>query len=685
MKKSRRAILPLITALVLVTAANNDLASQDLANTVTVDFETFEHDAASLSSAQNELELKRSLESGKLSAADLSNLSSRGINNLHTDVSVSSATSDEEVIFGNHPPGESGDWGMNLPPIHNGLVMQGFESYYKNIDMKTGEDGNIYVAVIRQLQISDPYTARIDTYRSPDGGKNWILCGWFGYITGKISSLSLLVESRSNSVADSTRLIVFYNFSDQNSTANSDLRIASFRRNGTAPYFAVVAEPPVDYQFCSLSAVSDGEFWQGATYFGVVASERRNDWTGTRKLKFFRTANWGSTWTSVEYATGRDDVYPSVQFVPGSVSDILIATERRSQGMKNKIALIRSTWSPSSSFTEYELTNGLFNNYYKPCLAVKQNSPADSIILTCTRDGFATYFYSTNGGSSWVTDAALSPANGGSNKTYTWCSSVSSGESPFTAIYMSNDADSITVRRGTPGAMGTPRNDANPNLATSLSTPVCATFKKDGRNYSAIAYAGYLNTNVYFNQEAIRSMGIKLAIQGMYRSALDAMSIADTVSVILKNGSAPYSTIDSARCVVDPSTMTVSMLLNGMVSGIQHYIVIRHRNSLETWTYSFSGTFQDSAFIDMTSAQSKAFGNNMVQVNNSPVRFALFSGDVNQDGAIDGSDLVMIDNDAYNFSTGYLVTDLDGNDFTDASDIAIADNNASQYISVISP
>ena len=681
MKVIERAVLAVFTALTVMAVSDIELFAQDLTNAKTVEFDKRNYDAGSVTASQKETELKRAIESGR--TPETAAVSSTGETGM--DAAEHSAINDEEVIFGTTPMQENGDWGMDLPPVHNGLVMQGYESYYKNIDMKTGEDGNMYVAVIRQLQISDPYTARIDTYRSPDGGKNWILCGWFGYIAGQISSLSLLVESKSNAVADSTRLIVFYTFSSQSGTADADLRMASFRRNGTAPHFAVLADPLSGYHFCSLSAVSDGEFWQSATYFGVVACERKNDWTGTRKLKFFRTANWGSSWTSVEYVTGNDDVNPSAQFVPGTVSDILIATERRSSGMKNKIALIRSTWSPSSTFTEQELTNGIFHDYFKPCIAVKQNSPADSIILTGTRLGWATYFYSTNGGSSWVIDAALSPVNGGTNKTYTWCSSVSSGESPFTAIYMSNDGDSISVRRGSPGSMGTPRNDANPNTATAFSAPVCATFRKDSRNYSAIAYVGYLNTNVYFNQEVIRSLGIKLAIQGMYIPSSDALAVSDTVSVILKSGVAPFTTIDSARCVVDPSNMTTSMLVNGMIPGIQHHIVIRHRNALETWSYSFAGTFQDSAFLDMTAAQNRAYGNNMIQVNSSPLRFALFSGDVNQDGTIDATDLAMIDNDAINFSGGYISTDLDGNNFVDASDMAIADNNASMYASVIRP
>ena len=65
--------------------------------------------------------------------------------------------------------------------------------------------------------------------------------------------------------------------------------------------------------------------------------------------------------------------------------------------------------------------------------------------------------------------------------------------------------------------------------------------------------------------------------------------------------------------------------------------------------------------------------------------FAFFSGDVNQDGTIDASDLALIDNDASNFVGGYVVTDLTGDNFVDGTDFAMADNNAANFVSVIQP
>ncbi|MDQ3021851.1 MAG: dockerin type I domain-containing protein [Bacteroidota bacterium] len=58
---------------------------------------------------------------------------------------------------------------------------------------------------------------------------------------------------------------------------------------------------------------------------------------------------------------------------------------------------------------------------------------------------------------------------------------------------------------------------------------------------------------------------------------------------------------------------------------------------------------------------------------------------MNQDGTVDLIDLSAVDNAAYNFTTGYVVTDLNGDNFVDASDASIVDNNASNFVSVIRP
>ncbi len=54
-------------------------------------------------------------------------------------------------------------------------------------------------------------------------------------------------------------------------------------------------------------------------------------------------------------------------------------------------------------------------------------------------------------------------------------------------------------------------------------------------------------------------------------------------------------------------------------------------------------------------------------------------------GVVDGIDLGIVDNDSYNFEKGYIQSDLNGDNLTDAADLSIADNNTIIFVSVARP
>jgi hypothetical protein len=85
---------------------------------------------------------------------------------------------------------------------------------------------------------------------------------------------------------------------------------------------------------------------------------------------------------------------------------------------------------------------------------------------------------------------------------------------------------------------------------------------------------------------------------------------------------------------------------------------------------------------DFTTAASKAYGDNMKLVG---TKWCIYTGDPNLDGFVDFSDLSMIDNDSYNYTSGYVVTDLNGDQFVDFTDLGLCDNNAYTYTSVYYP
>lgn len=173
-------------------------------------------------------------------------------------------------------------------------------------------------------------------------------------------------------------------------------------------------------------------------------------------------------------------------------------------------------------------------------------------------------------------------------------------------------------------------------------------------------------------------------IQGMYDPATNNM-IRDTMRIYLRNAASPYSVKDSDKVYVGILGGATGEF-NNTDTG-KYYLQFKHRNALETWSAVTIGfdAFTQQCTYEFKADISNAYGSNMVQVDNAPVRFAFYSGDVNQDETIDASDMSLIDNDAINFAGGYIPTDLTGDSFVDGTDFSIADNNAYNFVSIIRP
>ncbi len=192
-------------------------------------------------------------------------------------------------------------------------------------------------------------------------------------------------------------------------------------------------------------------------------------------------------------------------------------------------------------------------------------------------------------------------------------------------------------------------------------------------NYSPVAVT----------QRPVVTLNLTMLIQGFYNSTTNLM-IQDTARVYLRNSTAPYAIVDSAKAQLSNAGAGVFSFGNA-VNGINYYIQLKHRNSIETWSKTVQTFTGSSLTYNFTTAKTQAYGDNLKQVDTSPVRFAAFSGDVNQDGTIDATDLSRVDNDAFNSLSGYVPADVTGDNFVDAQDVSIVDNNAFSSVSVVSP
>ncbi len=398
------------------------------------------------------------------------------------------------------------DWYSSDVTVYSGSVKFG-DPYFRQVDMKMGEDGNMYIAYNR-APISGT-NGRIDVYRSSNGGATWVYTNGIQYAGSYIGTVSMLVELRDGGGnPDSTRIFVFYTVSSTSNNDGATMSFGSWRRNGAAWYSGNIASPPSGQEYSFASAVSDGAFYTTSTWIGVMCTESNNALTTTNNFKYYRSVNWGQTWTGVTFSSGWDDFYPSAELRPGSGSSsdsVWIAVERRFSTTNYEIRIIRTPWSPTASNNTYFVTSGGSGvKYEKPALTVKQNRSCDTAMFTVTKNGVSYYCPTTNGGGLWSVDFSLGGTSNGNNKAFTWCNTSSRGTNSIIATWVSNDGDSINVRRGVVNFLGTTVYKRNNNTASTSVSPTCMIYSPNAStNLSAISYAGFGPTNIYANQEGL--------------------------------------------------------------------------------------------------------------------------------------------------------------------------------------
>jgi hypothetical protein len=127
---------------------------------------------------------------------------------------------------------------------------------------------------------------------------------------------------------------------------------------------------------------------------------------------------------------------------------------------------------------------------------------------------------------------------------------------------------------------------------------------------------------------------------------------------------------------------TISLSLPASVIGNDYYIVVNHRNTVQTWSADLV-TMAATTSYDFTTASAKAFGDNMIEVEAGV--FAMYTGDINQDEFIDPFDYPAFDIDNINFESGYKATDLNGDGFIDPFDYPTFDINNINFVSSVHP
>ncbi len=150
------------------------------------------------------------------------------------------------------------------------------------------------------------------------------------------------------------------------------------------------------------------------------------------------------------------------------------------------------------------------------------------------------------------------------------------------------------------------------------------------------------------------------------------------------NTAVPHASVSAI--LQNDGTAKILFANNNTISGNPYWVAVKHRNSIQTWSKN-PIDFTSNVSYDFSTGLAQAFDDGF----NPPMQdvgsgvFAFYSGDVNQDGTVDGLDMNDVDNDANLFAFGYNPSDVTGDGATDGLDMNIIDNNSSLFLFYAQP
>jgi len=217
--------------------------------------------------------------------------------------------------------------------------------------------------------------------------------------------------------------------------------------------------------------------------------------------------------------------------------------------------------------------------------------------------------------------------------------------------------------------------------------------------YTDYALNSYGCTDTYILNLTVnpltKTLTVKAFLEGLYigsgtmKQAQDVggarwlPGVSDVVTIELHDATSPYAVAYTfGNLDISTGGIVTTNTIPATITG-SYYLVIKHRNSIATWSADPIDFSSSAIDYDFSTSASTAYGSNLKTEGGGV--YAIYAGDANQDGIVDGSDMAAIDNASTAVMVGYHTEDLNGDGIVDASDMAIIDNNSTAVISTRKP
>ncbi len=573
----------------------------------------------------------------------------------------------------------------------------------------------------------------LENYKTTNGGTSWTkISNWVGttgqYVHADVHDITWY--------ANGDKLLIgcdggVHYSTDKGATfsdRNTGLRIKQFYAVAIHPtttnYFLAGAQDNGSHQLTSPGLGTSVEVTGGdGAFVHIDQNEPQYQFTSYIRNQYRRSINGGANWTSINLSTAGLFINPtdydntanimycsnsagtfrrwtnpqsgsasasvtittfSTNFVsavtvsPYTSNRVYFGTNSQSPAFAaTKLCYINNANTIASGSAATDISTGLPTNVTTSCIAV---GTSDNNLMVCYSNyGVQQIWLSTNGGTSWTNIDGNLP-----DMPVRWCmfypgNNTKAYIATETGVWetdLINGSSTVWV--------------ANPTFPV-VKTTMLQYRSSDGTIIASTHGRGLFTATL---PDFITTLNLKLYLEGFYTgggsmvanrydlglnadpTATDSITVNLWSPASLSNPNPDYSI--NALLHTDG---TATMQFPAAVNGGSYYIAVKHRNTMETWSKN-PVAFTNTTLYDFSDGLNKAYddGVNPPMKNMGSGIYAIYSGDVNKDGAVDASDMSEIDNDIAGFAFGYNDTDVSGDGATDASDLSVVDNNQSLFL-----